>query len=329
MVLSVTTGPAALVLRRSYKRLVRTADTVAIGLILNRDGRRQIILRKAFFDLARYATPVVVAERGDLTYYVSTRDRVVSRQTFAAGAYDEEVMANALALLQRYGHSLRGRTFVDIGANLGTSTLPALIRFGARDALAVEPEPHNFELLRCNVIANGLEDRVRTVCAAASDTTGTGQLGLSRWNSGDHRVWIQHESVPPDQSTGRETINVDVRTLDDLLDEQNIDLSQIGVVWMDCQGHEGQVLKGAERLMASTVPVITEYWPYGLRLAGGLELFHTLVARSYDLVIDVRKLASGEAESHMPASEVRSLVGRYTGREFTDLILLKVDTGTR
>ncbi|HWG73091.1 MAG TPA: FkbM family methyltransferase [Acidimicrobiales bacterium] len=314
--------PPALTAGGRWRRVLGAARTFAVGLAFNRGGRR-MVLRRAFFDLAHYATPVVAVQSNGLTYYLNTGDHVVSRETFVAGDFEEAVMAGALAVLERYGHKLRGRTFVDIGANLGTSTIPAVARFGASHALAVEPEPTNYELLRCNVLANGLEGRVTTVRAAISDTTGTGQLGLSTWNSGDHRVWVRNERALDVEPLGRSMIDIDLWRLDDLLVHLDIDWSSVGVVWVDCQGHEGYVLKGAPRLTASAVPVISEYWPYGLRLGGDLELFHSIVAECYDTVIDARDLLAEGHTSGVPASEVGTLETLYPDRSFTDLILLK------
>ena len=59
---------------------------------------------------------------------------------------------------------------------------------GAEDALAIEPEPDNFRLLKCNVVANDLEAKVRTVQRAISDVSGPAFLELSKTNSGDHQL---------------------------------------------------------------------------------------------------------------------------------------------
>jgi hypothetical protein len=62
-----------------------------------------------------------------------------------------------------------------------------------------------------------------------------------------------------------------------------ISAAEIDLVWMDVQGHEAHVLAGATCLAG--VPVVTEFWPFGLRRAGALARFHELTAgrRSVDL----------------------------------------------
>lgn len=76
---------------------------------------------------------------------------------------------------------------VDIGANIGTTSLAA-VEFGADRVIALEPELRNFRLLRANVALNGLEERVTTFNVAIGATRGTATLHVSPRNSGDHRV---------------------------------------------------------------------------------------------------------------------------------------------
>lgn len=88
---------------------------------------------------------------------------------------------------------------------------------------------------------------------------------------------------------------------------------------MDVQGHEGHLLSGASRLLASTVPIVCEYWPYGLERAGGLERFHALVTAFRSRFADL----STPDVSVLPISRLGALRGQYTGViGYTDLLLL-------
>lgn len=64
-----------------------------------------------------------------------------------------------------------GRQVVDVGANVGGFTGLACA-WGATRVIAVEPEPENRRLLEANVAANGWQDRVTVVAAAAGGTAG-------------------------------------------------------------------------------------------------------------------------------------------------------------
>lgn len=299
----------------SWRDRIRYHVPRAMRAALNRNDERDAVLRAWVFDLAAKFSPLIGVERDGMRYVVSTQDRGVGRDTFIAGEFDAAVMAEVIEIAeQAVGRQplLAGRTFIDIGANIGTTTIPALLRFGARDAIAFEPVPENVRLLRCNVIANAVDDRVRVMPMALSDTTGAAGVALSADNWGDHRV-------KAGSTTG--DLTVPLARFDDVAAALGVDLRDVGLVWIDTQGHEGHVLRGASSLLDSDVPVCIEYWPFGLREAGGFDLLHELVASSYRTVIDARA-AGGPAS--LPATELATFAPRYPGpADFTDLVLLK------
>lgn len=141
-----------------------------------------------------------------------------------------------------------------------------------RRAIAVEPEPGNFDLLVRNVAANRLEDRIITINRAVSEAAGQLEFELSRTNSGDHRV----RRLSPDrqawdrnQESGRRTITVSAERLDDLLDGlPRAAVDDIALLWIDIQGYEGFALRGADRYLARGLPAVTEIWPYGMNRTG-------------------------------------------------------------
>lgn len=297
-----------------------------VKVAINYQGKRDYTLRQEIFDLVRPYTPAIARESDGLWYYVSTNDYGLSRVVFGQGSYEQDVMSYTIDLAGKYVGRvplLDGRVFVDIGANIGTSTIPALKMFGASQAVSIEPDAENYKFLRCNLIANDVEDRVRTLRVALSDKSGSGTLEFAEGSWGDHRIRTQ--AGLPDgiflEST-RPTRTVPLTRFDDVVGELPIDLSQVGIVWMDVQGHEGHVLAGAATLRESDVPVAMEYWPYGLRRAGGLDLLHDAIAADYRTVVDIRASMAG-AEAELPASDVAMLAQRYGDETYTDLLLLK------
>ncbi|MGI8984571.1 MAG: FkbM family methyltransferase, partial [Acidimicrobiales bacterium] len=264
--------------------------------------------------------------REGIWYYVSTDDYGPSRIVFRQGSYDQDIMSRTLEIAGGYvGRTplLDGRIFVDIGANIGTSTIPALKVFGAARAVSIEPAVENYKLLRCNLIANEIEDRVHALRAAVSDQQGSGTFEWAEGDWGDHRVRVG-TGLPdgPSHESDRSTVAVPLKRFDDLVTEIPIELPRVGIVWMDVQGHEGHVLAGAASLRSSDVPVAIEYWPYGLRRADGLHLLHELIAADYRTVVDVRASMAG-APAELPAADVASLADRYGEQNYTDLLLLK------
>ncbi len=162
---------------------------------------------------------------------------------------------------------------LDVGAHIGTQSIPFVTRFGAGRVVAIEADPTNAALLRYTVLENALGDRVTVLNMAAGVVDGAVELQRSPINPGDHRV-----SPAESFQSGRETLRVPATRLDTLVKEGVFSTEEVALIWIDVQGHEGQFLAGAQPLLAAEAPVICEYWPFELRQAGGLALFHELVA---------------------------------------------------
>lgn len=298
-----------------------------VKMAINYQGRRTYYFRSELFWLLRAHSPSIAVDKGGDWYFVSTSDWGLSHVTFGEGSYEEDVMSFAIQLtgeLTDRPALLEGRTFIDIGANIGTSTIPALRSFGASDAYAFEPNPETYRLLRCNLVANDLDLRVHPFCVALSDLPGDGVLEMAPDDWGDHRVRVNGD-VPdgPYRESQRKTITVQLTTFDILVQTVPIDLDQVGLVWMDVQGHERRVLTGASSLLERDIPVVMEYWPYGLRRTGDLDAIHDLIERHYGRVVDVRaSISSGDA-CVIPTDQLDKLLSRYADRDYTDLVLLK------
>jgi hypothetical protein len=110
---------------------------------------------------------------------------------------------------------------------------------------------------------------------------------------------------------------VPARRLDTLAEGGDIAVAETTVVWVDAQGHEGQILAGAQTLLGR-VPMVLEFWPYGLRRAGGYDLFLESVAR-WPVVFDIRyRPATRVAQGDLAALGARL----ERERSFTDLLLI-------
>lgn len=245
--------------------------------MLNFRGQRRAIGRGYLFDVLRRVTPSVAVDTDGLRLYLSTADRIVSRRIFASGLWERLAFERVMQELADRGldAGLEGRLFLDIGANIGTASCHAVSAYGAALSLAFEPAPENLRSLRQNIIANELEDRVRVHACALSDQDGSVAFELSDVNSGDHRVRTAAAEGQPallGESAWSKT-EVAARRLDGFVADGTLELDRVGLAWIDVQGHEGHVLGGASALLDSQVPIVCEYWPYGLRRAGGFERF--------------------------------------------------------
>ncbi|HEX2149616.1 MAG TPA: FkbM family methyltransferase, partial [Actinomycetota bacterium] len=218
--------------------------------------------------LGRYSR-LLATPYGQGMMLVDTTDNEISRMVFIKGEYERLYMAAALDYLRSspaYGEL--GPVFVDVGANIGISTLDALLHFGFKEAVCFEPDSRNLRLLRLNLVYNDLDDRATVHRMALSDSDGEGVIERAGSNFGDSQL------VAGDpQASGADRETVSTRRLDSLIEAGELDPTRIGLVWIDAQGHDPYVLAGALKVLEAGVPVVVEYWPKGLTASGGFELF--------------------------------------------------------
>lgn len=238
---------------------------------------------------ARYMpqTDLQITEGKLGTFATYRKDLVIGAAIRAGGQFEEQAVLETLSFLESLGENVNRTTFLDIGANIGTHNIAAL-KNGFKKAICIEADCDNYKLLKVNHLLNDLDQRCVDVYSAVSDMDGDATLELSDTNFGDHRVKVAGVgdvlAVHGEQERG--TRSVPVRRLDTLLNELAIQPDQIGLAWIDTQGHEGQVLSGATSLLASPVPLVLEFWPYGLHRAGGYKAFRAGLSqrsRYYDL----------------------------------------------
>jgi FkbM family methyltransferase len=205
----------------------------------------------------RQGRPLTTVRVGGLRLRVDLRDCGVGQPLFIKRRYEPGETALLRQLLRP------GQTFLDVGANIGyfTTLAARLVGPGGR-VLAVEPEPHNFDLLSGNVRANGFANVV-TEQVALGDKPGTARLFCASHNFGDHRLYAEAATAD------RPARTIAVTTLDDLVARHG--LPPADLIKMDVQGYECQVLAGMQSTLGAggRMRVLTEFWPHGMRQAGG------------------------------------------------------------
>jgi FkbM family methyltransferase len=275
-------------------------------------ARRAIRKPDDFFLLANDWTHMVQAQNNGTPLLLFTGDMIVSRQTFAGRSFDRPSMEEKIDAARRLSGTepVKGRVVLEVGANIGTTTVEAVKVFGAEHVLAFEAEPENARMACCNLELNGLSESASVRCAAVSNESGDVGLALSGYNRGDHRVL-----ATGDETMGSKkhvaTVTVPSVTLDELAARGEIDPKALGLIWSDTQGHEGQVLAGGHSVLAAGVPLIVEYWPDALERAGGLELFEEAVSEHYSHFADPFTSGGLPEWTPRPIGEIRDHRDRY------------------
>ena len=217
---------------------------------------------------------LVYCRLGDAAFYVDPSDRAVGTQLMWRGHWQREEIERAIALLVQAGRLPAGAVFVDAGANIGTQTVYAMQSGRFARAVAFEPEPRNAALLRMNLAANGLTERVVVVEKAVGERAGAAMLHLHPRNKGHHTI-----GAPPSYD-GVEQIEVAVVRLDAALADAGVAADAIGLVWIDVEGYEPEAIRGLGALLERAVPLALEYIPERLSREVSRE-FLALLRRHY------------------------------------------------
>ena len=188
--------------------------------------------------------------------FVVHSHETISKQIFIDGSFDFIDFEKTISIIKEL-NSLN--TLVDIGANIGSICIPALTRNYFKNAIIIEPEIKNFRLLMANVYLNELEKRVIAYNIALTNRDGD-ILYLKKddkWdNRGDFR--IVENALNDNQSTNKNIAKVKGETLDKIAPDLKKENS---LIWMDVQGYEGVVLKGANGCIKKKIPIVLEFSP--------------------------------------------------------------------
>lgn len=137
-------------------------------------------------------------------------------------------------------------TFFDIGANVGAYSMVMASQANVQRVMAFEPQPDCLAELRRNIQLNRYEDIVIPHPIALSDERGEASFRKTGRLAGDSG--LVSTFLGPSIGRGRE-IRVDVGRLDDIYTTGGGEV----VIKIDVEGHESNVLRGAERVMTDNV----------------------------------------------------------------------------
>jgi FkbM family methyltransferase len=277
-----------------------------------RTARRELQRRTEFVQTAADETSHVAVERDGAVFFLPTRQKSGIDRILKLEWKEQRHLNRALQVIDGAG-GLRGNVFLDVGAHVGTTAITAVGRFGFGTALAFEPEPENYRLLRANVSMNGLEQRIRTFNVALSNRVGTAALKVRPSFGSKHRLV---ESAGP----GETTVTVDLTTLDVLAANNELNPKEVGLLWLDVEGHELETMEGAGTILRQSVPIVMEFIPRALR-DGKLDGLEAALAEHYTHAVDLRHRPHGKPEL-LPLGELATVADRYE-RGFTDLLVLR------
>lgn len=214
---------------------------------------------------------------------IPTADSEISPGLFISRQYEYKLANQSVDFLkaQKYLAAEKPCVLYDIGANIGFISIGLLRSGRISSAVAFEPVPSNFRLLKTNIKLNGLDTKVMPFQMALSSSEGILQMSLSSENIGDHRIALSGTSETALENR-KGTEEVQARTLDGLLQESEQHIPLPDIIWMDVQGHEYDVMLGGLKTFGTAgVPLVTEIWPAGIDRSCGIEKFTSLLQEVY------------------------------------------------
>lgn len=153
----------------------------------------------------------------------------------------------------RIAHRTPG-LIIDVGANTGFYTMLAAAASARNRILAFEPVPEIIDLLHRNVLANGLQDRIRLIRCALSNRNGSGTLHMP---TDEHGLIETSASLEADfKATHAVPLTVLCRTLDRVMARPALFRQRVRLIKIDAEGHDAAVLEGARWTIWRDRPII-------------------------------------------------------------------------
>lgn len=138
---------------------------------------------------------------------------------------------------------------IDVGANCGFTTLIICHQYPKLKAICFEPNPEAFSRLEKNIEINNMQARVRAIHAAVGRADEDITLQI---DPGSSMGKVQNDRI---ESENNSTVTVSGYCLDGL---PNMELSWPDLLKIDVEGHEVEVLLGAQEALSHARLIVME-----------------------------------------------------------------------
>lgn len=176
---------------------------------------------------------------------VVSMDDLIGVRLFSTGSFEQTQIDGVRDFIQQENYG-PDAVFLDVGANIGVYSIALSQYFNEQFAFEANPVTHR--ILEANIL---LSRSLNTRCVnmAVSDTSGdalvyvpeNGNLGWATLNADHHDIPVT-------------SIEIKCDTLDNLARDLGIDIGRVKLIKIDVEGHEFNVIKGAEQLLRQARP---------------------------------------------------------------------------
>lgn len=271
-----------------------------------------------------YTSSYCVCDCDDLKFICSSKYKMMINELNSGVCYQKADMDRFLELSEKY-YGLIDNTgfFVDVGANIGTTSVYIKNKLRDIKILAFEPIKENYKQFMINILLNNISTNDVIVSnSALSDENCCSEIMLGKnSNMGDNRL-VKNGNMSRDYQTEM----IMTRRLDDYISEIGINPNQISYIWMDVQAHEAFVFEGGmNTILKAGAPMAIEFWPEELKKNDSFELLIANISKCYSKFIPIQKWVMGADKEH-EISELYEFADTdkcACGRESYDIFLIR------
>lgn len=193
-----------------------------------------------------------------ITYVYKLKDIYIPRKMFLSRkTFSKEEIDLFFELSAKYYKQQETGIFLDLGANIGTTSVYVAKKYPNLQVLAFEPESENYKLLCINKIINDCNNLV-TENKGLSNEIKSETMVVCDSNRGANYVLSSQEGVT-EIVEGTDIKKIDVITLDSYFADHNINVQNISYIWIDTEGFEAFVIDGMMSvLMNRRIPMFVE-----------------------------------------------------------------------
>jgi FkbM family methyltransferase len=157
-----------------------------------------------------------------------------SKITLYGSITDSDTVAVFLGNIYEY-LPVAEKTVIDIGANIADSSIYFALR-GAKRVIGLEPFPKNYETAKRNIESNNLSDKITLLLAGCAANQGFVTINP-----------FEKVSIHSAIKNSSQGFKVPLLTLEDILEQNNLQNGELNILKMDCEGCEYESILSASR----------------------------------------------------------------------------------
>lgn len=259
-------------------------------------------------------------ERGKYIFFFDSSDKSIANYMFRKGKlFEKREMELFFQLATKfYGYpSNQDGVFLDIGGNIGTTSIFAKATNNNLKVVAFEPSSKNAKVFKLNAVVNNFED-IELYNMALSNFNGVGELYVNNQICTDH-ILMMNQYRKTTEILDREIESVSVMTMDSWCEKYHFPSEQVRYICLDVEGHENAVLEGMEKLLSKNAAPMWMEISSELSRNGSAERLLVNVSKYYASFIDKRK-----PNKVRNIRELKQLINEFSDKNaHTDVFLIK------